>query len=148
MERETVLQIRRSFSAPPEKVFQAWTQKEQIGRWFAPQKEFKTIIHDLDVRPGGNYRLELQSPDGKVSIVKGTYREVVPSQKLVFSWFWETEEQYGETEVTLEFLQKQKGTELILTHRNFPDRIVRDEHDRGWNGCLDQLQEMVEAASL
>ncbi len=100
----------------------------------------------LDVRPGGKYRVELQSPDGKTHIVQGTYREVVQPEKLVFSWAWETEPQYGETEVTLEFFAIKKGTELALTHRNFPTRGARDEHNKGWNACLDRLQELAEAA--
>ncbi len=144
MESETVLQIRRSFSASPDKVFQAWTQKEQFGAWFAPSKEFKTIIHDLDVRPGGNYRVEMNSPDGKTHIVRGTYREVVPGRKLVFSWSWETEPHFGETEVTLEFFKAEKGTELTLTHRLFPDTPARDEHNKGWNACLDRLSQLVD----
>lgn len=146
MESEAVLQIKRNFSAPPAKVFHAWTQKEQFGQWFAPNKEFKTIIHHLDVRPGGQYRVEMQAPDGKVHIVQGTYREVVPVHKLVFSWKWETEPEHGETEVTLEFLPAEKGTELSLTHRLFPNSKARDEHNKGWDGCLNRLQEMVEAA--
>lgn len=145
MESETVLQIRRSFSAPPETVFRAWTQKEHFGQWFAPTKEFKTIIHDLDVRPGGKYRVEMQSPDGKIHTVQGVYREVLPAQKLVFSWSWETEPQHGETEVTLEFFPAKNGTELTLTHRNFPNRDAKDEHSKGWTGCLDRLGELMKA---
>lgn len=85
----------------------------------------------------------MQAPDGKVHIVQGTYREVVPAQKLVFSWKWETEPQHGETEVTLEFSRGEKGTELSLTHRHFPNSNARDEHNKGWGGCLNRLEEFV-----
>jgi uncharacterized protein YndB with AHSA1/START domain len=88
----------------------------------------------------------MQSPDGKVHIVVGTYREVVPVQKLVFSWKWETEPEHGETEVTLEFIPAEKGTELALTHRLFPTAKAREEHNKGWDGCLNRLQEFVQAA--
>jgi uncharacterized protein YndB with AHSA1/START domain len=143
MESESVLQIRRTFAAPASKVYQAWTQKDGISQWFAPGKDFKTIIHELDVRPGGRYRVEMQSPDGKNHIVAGTYREVQPPDRLVFSWSWETEPQHGETEVTLEFASAQKGTELTLTQRFFPTRSARDEHNKGWDGCLNRLEEFV-----
>lgn len=146
MESETALQIRRIFSAPREKVYEAWTKKEQFGKWFAPHKEFKTVIHEFDVRTDGKYRVELRSPDGKISVVRGTYREVIPSQRLVFSWFWETDEQYGETEVTLEFLESRKGTELVLTHRLLPSREAREEHNKGWSGCLDGLRDLLLAS--
>ena len=140
MESETVLHIRRNFSATPEKVFEAWTQKEQFSQWFAPSKEFKTIIHHMDVRPGGRYRVELQDPAGKAHIVEGTYREIIPSQRIVFSWAWETEPQHGEMEITLEFWPAPEGTELSLTQRNFPNQTSRDEHNKGWTGCLDRLE--------
>jgi len=143
MESENVLQIRRSFTAPAERIFQAWTQKEQFSKWFSPTKEFKIIVHAMDVRPGGNYRVEMQAPDGKLHIVAGIYREVNPPEKLVFSWSWETDPEHGETEVSLEFVSVGKGTELTLTQRFFPTRTARDEHYKGWTGCLDRLEESL-----
>jgi uncharacterized protein YndB with AHSA1/START domain len=144
MESETVLQIRRSFSASPTKVYKAWTEKDQFSSWFAPTEEYKTVIHDLDVRVGGKYRVEMQAPNGNLHIVRGIYSEVIPARKLVFSWSWETKQDWGETEVTLEFQETARGTDLVLTHKRFPSREARDEHNQGWAGCLDRLGKLVD----
>ena len=143
MESESLLQIRRTFDAPAQKVFEAWTQKEQFSQWFPQTEEYKIIVHDMDVRPGGKYRVETQSPDGRLHIVSGMYREVVVPQKLVFSWAWETDPQHGETEVTIEFVSKGNQTELTLTQRFFPSRESRDDHAKGWSVCLDHLEQLV-----
>ena len=81
--------------------------------------------------------------EGQTHIVTGTYQEVSPPQRLVFTWKWETEPQHGETLVTIEFLDRGGKTEVILTHERFPSETARDEHHKGWTGCLDRLGKVV-----
>jgi uncharacterized protein YndB with AHSA1/START domain len=143
MGSDTVLQINKTFTASREKVFQAWTKAEFLTQWFAPSDDFATEVHELDVRVGGRYRVQMKSPEGRMHTVGGTYREIVPSKKLVFTWAWEEESQWGETVVTLEFHDLERGTELILTQEMFPSRDARDEHNKGWTGCLNRLAQFV-----
>jgi uncharacterized protein YndB with AHSA1/START domain len=143
---ETTLRLTRTLPAPPEEVFRAWTEREALKSWFAPSLEFETTIHELDVRPGGRYRVEMKSPEGQVHVVAGIYREVTPPRRLVYTWRWETPSSLGaaDTRVTLDFHDRPGGgTELVLTHENFPGAPARDEHDKGWNGCLDRLGRYV-----
>ncbi len=132
------LRITRVFSAPREKVFRAWTDPEALKNWFAPSEKYVTRIPRLDVRVGGAYRIEMEV-EGKAHIVAGTYQEVSPPKRLVFTWKWETEPQHGESLVTIEFLDRGGKTEVILTHEKFPSETARDEHNKGWTGCLDRL---------
>src|ERR1700687_511503 len=136
------LQIARTIPAPREKVFRAWTQAQALKTWFAPTEKYITRIPHLDVRPGGRYRIEMEI-EGKSHIVVGTYQEVVPPERLVFTWTWETEPRHGESVVTIDLVERAGKTELTLTHEKVPSDAARDEHNKGWTGSLDRLGQYV-----
>lgn len=143
----TTLRITRTIAAPREKVFRAWTDPEALARWFAPSDAYRTNVPELDLRPGGRYRVEMLLAD-KIHRVGGTYREIRPPEKLVFTWKWENEPAHaGETLVTVELFDRGGSTELVLTHERFADEASRNEHDKGWAGCLERLERFVEARS-
>jgi uncharacterized protein YndB with AHSA1/START domain len=79
------LTIRRRLKASPAKVFSAWTEPEKIKRWFGPGAVQCTHA-EFDLRVGGRYMIAAASPDGEKHQVGGTIREVVPNQKLVYTW--------------------------------------------------------------
>jgi uncharacterized protein YndB with AHSA1/START domain len=142
-EAPTSLRITRTFPAPREKVFQAWTDPEGLKKWFAPSDQFVTRVPELEAKPGGRYRIEMES-EGKTHTAVGVYREVRPPEKLVFTWRWETDpERGGETVVTIELFDRGGKTELVLTHEGFPTESLRDEHNKGWTGCLTQLEKYL-----
>jgi uncharacterized protein YndB with AHSA1/START domain len=132
------LQVRRQVSASPKQVYRAWTDKAQIARWFAPSPDFKTIVHELDFRTGGSYRIEMRHPDGSSHVAIGRYREIESPGRLTFTWRWEGSPM-ADTLVTIELLPKDGGTEVLLTHTLFQTEELRDEHTKGWTGCLAQL---------
>jgi uncharacterized protein YndB with AHSA1/START domain len=147
------LRVSRTFDAPRERVFQAWTDPAQLKKWFHPDETVTTVSAKADVRVGGKYRIQMKHPDGEFYTGVGTYREVKPPERLVFTWQWEkdgSEPDFGEPEqpetlMTLDFLARGKQTEVILTHENFASTESRDRHEHGWNGCLHQLAKFVEA---
>jgi uncharacterized protein YndB with AHSA1/START domain len=139
------LKISRTFAAPREKVFRAWTEAQALKSWFAPSDKFETRIPELNLRVGGRYRIEMQLAD-KNNIVVGTYREIRAPEKLVFTWKWETDStggDAGDTLVTIEFFERDGRTEVVLTHERFLTAEARDAHNKGWVGCLDRLQQYV-----
>jgi uncharacterized protein YndB with AHSA1/START domain len=138
------LRLERGFAAPRQRVFRAWTDPAEIGRWFAPTDQHTTRVIALDVRVGGRYRIEMVSPSGNVYAVVGTFREVRPPERLVFTWTWEGKDM-GETLVTLDFHDRGGATDLVLTHERFPTPELRDEHGTGWAGCLNRLAALVAA---
>jgi uncharacterized protein YndB with AHSA1/START domain len=141
----TTLQIRRTFRAPREKLFQAWVDPKKMTEWFChakPNLIGKLVV--MDVRPGGQYGFDVTDAEGKVFKVRGEYLEIKEPEKLVFTWFWETEPAYGNTVVTLEFEDLGNKSELILTHERFANSDARDKHNNGWAFCLDSLQRNVE----
>ncbi len=136
---ETSVRLRRTFAASPDKVFQAWTDPKVMTKWFARGTEKNTVnVVEADVRVGGKYRVEVQSPEGKTYRISGTYREVQPPEKLVFTWSWE---EVQESLVTLEFrkLGQSSFTEVVLNHEMLPKKW-RDDHEKGWKACFDLLE--------
>ncbi len=142
---ETSLQVRRSFAAPRGRVFRAWTEALELKKWFAPSDEFSVPVTEVDLRIGGKYRFGMKPPGSDVPYVAfGTYREVRVPEKLVFTWSWENpDSDVGETLVTVEFRDLGGSTHMILTHELFPDKKSRDDHNKGWNGCLDRLAKIL-----
>jgi uncharacterized protein YndB with AHSA1/START domain len=133
------LTLKRRFNAPPAKVFAAWTDPQTIARWFGP--EAVTRVHaETDLRVGGRYRIVMVVP-GNEHDVSGVYREVVPNEKLVFTWAWKTTPE-RESLVTVLIKPDGAGTLLILTHEQFFDEDARDRHQHGWTGALDKLEKL------
>ena len=140
--QEKVVQIKRTFQAPKEKVYKAWTQPEELTRWFAPTDEYQTIVEQLDVREGGKYRIIMKHPDGTHHLT-GEYLHVQPGEKLVYTWLWENQQQSELSRVIVEFLDRGNSTEIILTHEKLSNEEVRRKHTHGWNGCLDRLASVL-----
>jgi uncharacterized protein YndB with AHSA1/START domain len=93
------LQVRRTFAASREKVFAAWTEREQLEKWMCRDVPAHTVIHhQQDISTGGLYRMEIRDPaKGETYWGQGTYREVTPPEKLVFTWAWSKDRPDGPT---------------------------------------------------
>ena len=137
----TALEIRRIFQAPRKKVFRAWTEAKELNRWFGPSDEY-TAKTEVDLRVGGKYRFEIRHSGEAVHTAFGEYREILPPEKLVFTWSWE-DGSVENTLVTIDFLDNGAGTQIVLTHELFPSTEWRDKHNEGWNGCIGQLEKLL-----
>jgi uncharacterized protein YndB with AHSA1/START domain len=79
--------ITRVFDAPREMIWRAWTDPDEAAAWWHPRGVVTPRESvELDVRPGGRYRYTMIAPDGSEYPTVGTYREVVPLERLVFTW--------------------------------------------------------------
>jgi uncharacterized protein YndB with AHSA1/START domain len=99
------------------------------------------------VRVGGRYRIVFGGAQGTDHEVQGTYKEVVPNRKLVFTWTWPRTTPERESLVTIVFKAAGDGTELDFRHDQFFDEKARDDHKRGWTGLLDKLTEFLKGDS-
>src|SRR5215218_10215894 len=87
-----VLRIERTFNAPAQKVFEAWTSAEVLRRWWHAEHSWETPIAELDARVGGAIRLVMRNPaDGSEYAGRGYYTVFDPPRRLAFSWTWESE---------------------------------------------------------
>ena len=138
--QDTVLILKRTFPVPVAKVYTAWTSAEALRHWLAPA-DYLVTLSEADFRVGGSYRVSMKPPHKDIThTVNGTYREIVPEEKLVFTWQWEDDaDDAGETLVTVQFEDNGAETALLLTHELFPNAEARDKHAQGWESCLGNL---------
>lgn len=130
--------LKRTLQAPVEQVYRAWTTPTMIKRWFAPG-DMTVPQAQADVREGGSYRITMQESGGDSHTTYGTYREVVPNKRLVQTWQWEGSQEH--TLLTIEFRALgERTTELTLTHERFATVDAKEQHNQGWQGCLQKLE--------
>lgn len=139
MSTQPALQIKRTFQAPRDRVFRAWTDPKELALWFHVSADYSTLVPELDLRVGGKYRLEMHHKGGNVHKVVGLYREIKPPERIVFTWRWEADSTAHDSLVTVEFRDLGKSTEIALTHEQLPSAEEREKHGHGWNGCLEEL---------
>ena len=139
----TMLQVQRVFAAPLDEVFAAWTQPEILKQWWGPPGTTTPFI-EMDLQVGGRYRFGMQYEAGDIFYVGGVYREVQPPERIVFTWRWEQPEMdFGESQVTIEFCERDNGTEVTLKHEGFPNEEACRAHDEGWRNFYDKFGERI-----
>jgi uncharacterized protein YndB with AHSA1/START domain len=143
------LVLRRTYAAPRQRVFDAWT-KPELAMKFLGTGDVTVPEVRMDVRTGGSYTIVMRMPDGELWNVRGTYREVRPPERLVMTWRWEEEkpEDEHDTLLTLEFNDLDGGTELVLTHEQFASEDSRDRHQEGWTKIMGQLAALASLGEL
>ena len=138
---EATLILRRTISAPRDRVFDAWTSPELMRQWFCPNEKFSVAIAEVDLTTGGKFRIGMRNPDRQVRIATGMYREIRKPERLVFTWSWEHDPM--DTLITLTFHDLGNATEIVLKHELLPTPKHREDHAHGWEGCLGHLEKFM-----
>ena len=140
--------ITRLFDAPREMVWAAWTDPKQVVQWWGP-RGFTTTIQEMDVRPGGVWRLVMRGPDGAEYPNKSVFTEVVKPERIVFSHgggrkgdpgaqfesTWTFEAQGNQTKLTLR---------MLFVSAEARDLVVKTYNAiEGGNQTLDRLGEKL-----
>jgi uncharacterized protein YndB with AHSA1/START domain len=129
---ENELKITRLFDAPPELVFELWSNPEHLRNWMGPDG-FDCPVAEIDFRVGGKYRAMIRSPETGESWFGGVYREIRPSTRLVFTFTWDAGPSGGvETLVTIDFTEVRGKTAMTFHQTPFRDVDARDRHVGGW----------------
>ncbi|PTQ12649.1 hypothetical protein CLG96_00290 [Sphingomonas oleivorans] len=160
-EREVV--ITRLIDVPRERLFRAWTDPVHLMKWWGPHG-FTVPVCELDLRPGGAYRIVMRGPDGTDYPVKGVYREIAPPERLVMTdncselpEQWHDQLNPGRDRVAgrpaLETLStvifEQQGERTKLTIRSlFKSASLRDAmvgmgRIEGWTESLEKLESLL-----
>ena len=133
------LTLTRRLKAATEKVYAAWADAEKLVQWFGPAEvKAGSVKAEMDVRVGGRYRISFEGDSGEYHEVGGVYREVVPNERLVFSWAWHSTPE-RESLVTVQLKPDGAGTLLTFRHEQFFDQTARDNHERGWTELFEKL---------
>jgi uncharacterized protein YndB with AHSA1/START domain len=131
--------VRRVIPAPPDVVFAAWTDPELLARWWGPQG-VRLAAAEIDLRPGGRYRLANQYQDGSVLWITGVFEVIDHPHRISYTWAHEPIDDSTEhTRVTVRFEDHAQGTEVIVMHQGFRSARSQQTHRVGWAECLDRL---------
>jgi uncharacterized protein YndB with AHSA1/START domain len=150
------LVIVRTFDAPRELVWKAWTDAEQLARWWGPEN-FTTPTCRIDLRIGGKFLYCMRSPDGHDYWATGEYKEIDNPQRLVYSDSFADKDgnvvsaaHYGmagkwpdELLVTITFEESQGKTTMTLAHSGMPVGEVVEQTQASWNQSFDKLAEIL-----
>lgn len=139
------LRIQRTFDAPREDVFDAWTSPEVMRRWLAAGHDWSTPHAKVDLRPGGTITVTMAEAGGEPAhTFRGEYLEVSPPERIVFTVEWQGDDADGVVStVIVEFLEDAEGTTVVLTQRGLATDESRDDHEDGWTKCLANLEARV-----
>lgn len=139
------LTLTRLIAAPLARVWHAFTDPAEASKWLGPEGWTGTYKSD-NMNVGGAYTIEMRHRDGRASTATGTFREIVPMSRLVYTWAWlgDDGKPGHETLVTVTFKAVGAKTELTLHHEGFETVDARDSHNGGWTGCFDKLVKFIE----
>lgn len=130
------LEVRRTIRAPRQRVFDAWTKAEELTRWHSPGSATVGLA-EVDLRVGGQWRIDMRGPGGEMWSVRGEYREIDPPLRLVYSWMWAHDP--IDSTVTIELHDRGDATEVVLRHDGLTQPKSVEGHEQGWVGCFDKL---------
>jgi uncharacterized protein YndB with AHSA1/START domain len=139
------LRIERTYRAPAEAVFDAWTSEEVIRRWWQTEVGWDTPEAEVDLRVGGVVRVVMRDPNKDVEYGGGgTYTEIERPTRLAFTWTWD-----GDTRRTLieiDFEETDGVTTVRFTHSGLWDEEAVRSHEDGWRKLFENLERTLEAA--
>jgi uncharacterized protein YndB with AHSA1/START domain len=144
-----------TFQESPARVYDAWTNPSLLGLWLGPANMTCSAV-DLDVRPGGDYRIEMRGildpakaampfeANTYSSATTGNYRQVIPNRLIEFTWTpaWTPGE---ESLITVIFKEVAEGTEMAFTHERFSAESLPG-YTQGWKGAFAKLAGVLETA--
>ncbi len=138
------LLITRTFDAPRELVFRAFTEIERALKWMGP-REFPMAHLEGDLRPGGKWRGHLKAADGRELWQGGEWREIIPPERLAFTFAWDQVDGSCGPETLIEIQLEARGGKTLMTFRQgiFDTTANRDGHRTGWNSAFDRLSDYL-----
>ena len=145
MTDDQTLRIERTFQAPAEAVFDAWTSEEVIRRWWRTELDWETAEAEVDLRVGGVVRVVMRDPDKDVDYGGGGhYTEVERPTRLAFTWIWDGDTR--RTMIELDFEETDGTTTVRFTHSGLWDEEAVRSHEDGWGKLFDKLERALGAA--
>ena len=143
---DTEIMMTRVFDAPRELVFEAHTSAEHMKNWWGPRK-YETVSAEVDFRVGGKWRVVHRGPDGDEHAFRGEFREIVPPERIV--WTFEYEGAPGEIAVETLTLKEHDGKTTLTTVSDAGSTEARDAMLEsgmleGAEETWDRLEEYVE----
>lgn len=137
----TPIVIRRLIEHVPERVFDAFSHSKALVAWLAPSDDIVATAMEHDFNVGGRYRVAFALADGNQTVLAGEFVVIERPSKICFTWVWEEPDIHAgiQSLVTVDLLEADGGTELIINHENLSTIEAVDRHTQGWLGTIKRL---------
>jgi uncharacterized protein YndB with AHSA1/START domain len=141
-EAARVVRIERTFDAPAEVVFDAWTSPEVIKRWFRPASRWQEPSAEVDLRVGGTVRVVMRDPDGEPVEAWGEYTLIERPHRLAFTWTF-ADDPSNQQMIELEFTERDGVTTVLFVNSDISEERRRDAQYDGWSTCFDEMERVL-----
>ena len=142
----TTLRMERTFDAPAQAVFDAWTSEEVMRRWWHAGHDWATTEAQVDLRVGGEVRVVMRDPHKGIEYGGGgRYTEIEPPRRLAFTWLWD--DNPTRQLIEIEFEETDGRTTVRFTHSGLWDEDAVRSHEGGWGKAFDNLERTLTAAA-
>lgn len=135
----------KDFAVAADVLYQAWTDPEQLKQWWKPMaKQLLEVRNEL--KEGGEIEYKFQSEGREDLVIRGKYLEVVPTEKLVYTWKWQVADEAlhdSEYKLTVQFLPAQRGSRIQISQEDNTSSEAIKPHQHGWDEALDHLSEFL-----
>jgi uncharacterized protein YndB with AHSA1/START domain len=139
------VRLHRVLRASPERVYKAFLDADAVAKWLPPNG-FTCKVHHMDAKVGGTYRMSFTNfTSGNGHSFGGTYRELVPHERIRYTDRFEDPKLQGEMQTTITLKKVSCGTELGIVQEGVPEPIPVDACYLGWQESLILLGKLVEA---
>ncbi|HXS35905.1 MAG TPA: SRPBCC family protein [Flavipsychrobacter sp.] len=136
--------LHRVLKASPEKVYRAFTESNAIASWLPPYG-FLCIVHNMDVKPGGNYKMSfINFSTGNGHSFGGEYLELKQNEFLKYTDKFDNPDMPGQMITSVWLNKVSTGTELKINQEGIPAAIPTEMCYLGWQESLDKLTRLVE----
>lgn len=133
---DLTLSVSRVIKATPQRIFEAWLDPAMMTKFMVPRPDMHVREARAEPRVGGRFHVMMVGD--KDYPHEGSYQEITPHSRLVFTW--ETPWSAPETTVTITLTPVAQGTRVDLTQIRFLSEASRDTHALGWTGMLENLE--------
>jgi uncharacterized protein YndB with AHSA1/START domain len=137
------IRLHRVFPAKPEKIYRAFLEPDAVASWLPPYG-FVCTVHELEAKVGGKHRMSFRNfTTGEGHSFGGSYVELVPGERLVYTDAFDDPNLPGEMRTTVKLKAVSVGTEMNIEQEGIPDVIPPEACYLGWQGSLQKLEKLV-----
>lgn len=139
----STIRLHRVVAAKPEKIYRAFLESDAVASWLPPYG-FLCTVHELDAKVGGGFRMSFRNfTTGNEHSFGGTYVELVPGKRIVYTDTFDDPKLPGEIRTTVDLKTVSMGAEIHIEQANVPDMIPPEACYLGWQDSLDKLVKLV-----
>jgi uncharacterized protein YndB with AHSA1/START domain len=134
------LRMERTYAAPAQRVFDAFTSEEVMRRWWHAGPDWDTPEVSVDLRVGGQMRVVMRDPHEDVRYGGGgVYTEIDPPRRLAFTWVWDDDRDATQQLIEIDFVDAGGATTVRFTHNGLWDEPSVASHEDGWGVAFENL---------